>query len=146
MTCFNILFYSWHLILSIFAFRYDGPALQTNQRPQQITHFNTITPTPHPCSLPEHGWVQVSPVCLPLCANFSSIICCNKCVMGRVTFTLIVCTQRGSLPPHHVSKVFSIVSNFLFPFLTPVYFFLHSQYRPNDSICAEFHIGHCCEK
>lgn len=93
------------------------PAGAPNQpRPQQITHFYTITSR----SLPAHGWVQVSPVCLPLCANFRPIIRCNKCAMGRVTFTLIVCTQRGSLPPHHGSKVPSIVSNFLFPFLATV--------------------------
>lgn len=52
--------------------------------------------------------------------------------MGRVTFTLIVCTQRGSLPPHHGSKVSSIVSNFLFPFLATVCcFFSLSQPGPN---------------
>lgn len=52
--------------------------------------------------------------------------------MGRVTFTLIVCTQRGSLPPHHGSKVSSIVSNFLFPLLATVCcFFSLSQPGPN---------------
>lgn len=98
---------------------------------QQITHFYTITSH----SLPAHGWVQVSPVCLPLCANFRPIICCNKCAMGRVTFALIVCTQRGSLPPHHGSKVSSIVSNFLLPFLATVCcFFSLSQPDPNCTV------------
>lgn len=119
------------------------PAGAPNQpRPLQITHFYTITSR----SLPAHGWVQVSPVCLPLCANFRPIICCNKCAMGRVTFTLIVCTQRGSLPPHHGSKVSSIVSNFLFPFLATVCcFFSLSQPGPNYTGRSGLQIGHCCE-
>lgn len=49
--------------------------------------------------------------------------------MGRVTFTLIVCTRRGSLPPHRGSKVPSIVSNFLFPLLATVCF-VFSLSRP----------------
>lgn len=112
------------------------PAGASNQlQPPQITHFYTITS----CSLPAHGWVRVSPVCLPLCVNFRPIIWCNKCAMGRVTFTLIVCTQRGSLPPHHGSKVSSIVSNFLFPFLASVCcFFSLSQPEPKYSAVQGF--------
>lgn len=114
--------------LSSFALRCRPAGAPRQARPQQITHFYTITSR----SLPAHGWLQVSPVCLPLCANFSPIICCNKHAMGRVTFTLIVCTQRGSLPPHHGSKVSPIVSNFLLPFLATVCcFFSLSQPGPN---------------
>lgn len=77
--------------------------------------------------------MQVSPACLPLSANFRPIIRCNKWAKGRVTFTLIVCTQRGSLPPHHGSKVSSIVSNFLLPFLATVCcFFSLSEPDPNN--------------
>lgn len=114
--------------LSSFALRHRPAGAPRQARPQQITHFYTITSR----SLPAHGGLQVSPVCLPLCDNFSPIICCNKHAMGRVTFTLIVCTQRGSLPPHHGSKVSPIVSNFLLPFLATVCcFFSLSQPGPN---------------
>lgn len=118
------------------------PSGATNQsQTQQITHFYTITSR----SLPEHGCLQVSPVCLPLCANFRTIICHNKCLLSRVTFTLIVCTQKGSLPLHHGSKVFSIVSNFLFPILTTVLlFFLNlEQKEPGNS---GLYIWHSCEE
>lgn len=117
-------------LLSSFALRCRPAGAPNQLQPPQITHFYTITSR----SLPAHGWVRVSPVCLPLCANFRPIICCNKCAMGRVTFTLIVCTQRGSFPPHHGSKVSSIVSNFLFPFLATVCcFFSLSQLQPKYS-------------
>lgn len=102
------------------------PALLTSPGLNKSLIFYTITSR----SLPAHGWVRVSPVCLPLCANFRPIICCNKCAMGRVTFTLIVCTQRGSLPPHHGSKVPSIVSDFLFPFLATVCCFFSLSLKP----------------
>lgn len=120
-------------LLSSLSFALRCRPVGAPNRPRQITHFYTITSR----SLPAHGWVQVSPVCLPLCAYFSPIICSNKCAMGRVTFTLIVCTQRGSLPPHHGSKVSSIVSNFLFPFLATVCCFFtlsqpHEQFRASD--------------
>lgn len=118
------------------------PAGAPNQPlPQQITHFYTITSR----SLPAHGWMQVSPVCLPLCANFRPIICCNKCAMGRVTFTLIVCTQRGSLPPHYGSKVSSIVSNFLFPFLATVCCSFSLPTWPQLHCLQMPQIGHCCD-
>lgn len=125
-----------------FALRCRPAGAPGQPRPQQITHFYTITSR----SLPAHGWVQVSPVCLPLCANFRPIIRCNKCAMGRVTFTLIVCTQRGSLLPHHGSKVSSIVSDFLFPFLAFLCcFFSLSQPGPNYTGSSWLQIGHCCD-
>lgn len=120
----------------------DLPALLTNSSSNKSLIFIQLPLAPFPA----HGWVRVSPVCQPLCAKFRPIICYNKCVMGRVTFTLIVCTQREVFPLSVDQRSQSIVSDFPFQFLATVCcFFSLSRPGPERQGSWCFQIGHCCE-
>lgn len=139
-----VLLFSLYPVLFFFFFCLDAdlPALLTNSSSNKSLIFIQLPLAPFPA----HGWVRVSPVCQPLCAKFRPIICYNKCVMGRVTFTLIVCTQREVFPLSVDQRSQSIVSDFPFQFLATVCcFFSLSRPGPERQGSWCFQIGHCCE-